>query len=209
MALRRETVVDAALALLDEVGLDALTTRAVTDRLGVRPGALYWHVRSKRELLTAVAERIMDEVFDAPSRSDDWVEGAREFAHALRAALLRHRDGARLVATHTPLGPAAVRSAEAGLAALRAAGVPLALAARFGDTLASYVTGFVLQEQAADPSPETAGAAIAALDPEAYPNLMEFAASESPPDRDAAFEAGIALIIGGLRTVLSTPRGRV
>jgi TetR/AcrR family transcriptional regulator, tetracycline repressor protein len=205
MPLRRDTVIDTALELLDEVGLDALTTRAVTSRLGVQPGALYWHVRNKRELLTAVAERIMDEVYDTPSTAEDWAVGVVDFAHAMRAALLRHRDGARLIATHTPLGPAALRTAEAGLAALRAAGIPLALAARFGDTIASYVTGFVLQEQAAEP----AGSGFEAPDPAEFPHLMEWAATESPPDRDAAFDTGVSLIVAGLRVAMATPPGQV
>ncbi len=206
MPLQRETVVDAALQLLDELGLDGLTTRAVTNRLGVQPGALYWHVRNKRALLTAVAERIMDEVFEAPELpGGDWAGQVTAFAHAMRAALLRHRDGARLVATHTPLGPGTLRAAEAGLAGLRAAGIPLALAARFGDTVTSYVTGFVLQEQAAAPE----SGPFEPLDPEAFPHLAEWSAAQSPPDRDAAFDTGVALIVGGLRAALSTPGGRV
>lgn len=205
MPLQRRTVIDAALELLDELGLDALTTRAVTRRLGVQPGALYWHVANKRALLTAVAERIMDEAFDAPEPSGDWAAEVTAFAHAMRAALLRHRDGARLVATHTPLGPNALRAAEAGLAHLRAAGIPLTLAARFGDTVTSYVTGFVLQEQAAGPQAGPAGP----IDPATLPLLTEWSAVQDPPDRDAAFDTGIALIIGGLRAALATPAGQV
>ncbi|MDI5971187.1 TetR/AcrR family transcriptional regulator [Streptomyces sp. SL13] len=263
MPLRRETVVDAALELLDEVGLDALTTRALTGRLGVRPGALYWHVRDKRELLTAVAERIMDEVFapamapadppnstpttapaDTPAAAtpalatpadgtsaaatpadgtpapatpaadtpatdsgpaDDWIADVTVFAHALRSALLRHRDGARLVATHTPVSPVALRAVEEGLARMRAAGVPLELAAHFGDTVTSYVTGFALQEQAA-PGGTAAGPAP---DAAAYPHLTAWAGLHTTPDRDAAFRTGIALITGGLRVALEAGSGQV
>ncbi len=217
MPLQRRTVIDAALELLDEVGLDGLTTRAVTTRLGVRPGALYWHVTSKRELLTAVAERIMDEVFTGepggPGDPDgDWAAQTTAFAHAMRSALLRHRDGARLVATHTPVGPAALRAAEEGLARMRAAGVPLALAAHFGDTVTSYVTGFVLQEQAAGVGPdsggESGGGSGSGIDAAEFPHLMEWAGHRAP-DRDAAFATGIGLIVDGLRAALSTPGGRV
>jgi TetR/AcrR family transcriptional regulator, tetracycline repressor protein len=211
MPLRRETVVDAALELLDEVGLDALTTRALTGRLGVRPGALYWHVKDKRELLTAVAERIMAEFFppapagppgtaagppgtaaeqDGTAAPDggDPLAGAEDFAHAMRAALLRHRDGARLMATHTPGGPAAEEAIGQGLERMRRAGVPLELAAHFGDTLTSYVTGFVLQEEAAG------GLRAPAADRER---------------RDAAFRAGIGLICGGTRVALAARSDRV
>src|SRR5215216_2081141 len=64
--LGREEVVGAALGLLDEVGLDGLTTRRLAERLGVRVGALYWHVSSKQELLAAIAGRIMEELSTRP-----------------------------------------------------------------------------------------------------------------------------------------------
>src|SRR5215218_1919370 len=64
--LGREEVVGAALGLLDEVGLDGLTTRRLAEKLGVRVGALYWHVSSKQELLAAIAGRIMEEFSTRP-----------------------------------------------------------------------------------------------------------------------------------------------
>jgi TetR/AcrR family tetracycline transcriptional repressor len=167
MALHREDVVRAAIELLDEVGLDALTTRALTQRLGVQRGALYWHVRSKRELLTAVAGEIMGDAFAGPpgggtggeadDGADDWAGQAESFAHRTRRAMLAHRDGARLVAGYLPMDEATLQASERGLALMRAAGLPLATAAHFGNTLASYVTGFVLQEQAAGPQEQAAG----------------------------------------------------
>lgn len=202
MPLQLVTVIDAALELLDEVGLDRLTTRAVTTRLGVQPGALYWHVRNKRALLTAVAERIMAEAFDSPQTSGDWAADTIAFAGAMRAALLRHRDGARLVATHTPTGPSTLRAIEECLARMLAAGVPLPLAAHFGDTLTSYVTGFVLQEQA------TGEGGAGGLDLGTFPHLREWA-RQAPLDQDAAFATGVGLIIDGLRTALSTLPGQV
>ena len=143
MALHREDVIRAAVELLDEVGLDRLTTRALTTRLGVQPGALYWHVRSKGELLSAIADEIMREVY-APGSDPgpenqvgeqgvgwavDWAAQTTAFAHRLRRALLAHRDGARVVVGHLALSGAAVEVAEQGLALMRAAGFTLARAA--------------------------------------------------------------------------------
>ena len=53
--LDRERVVRAALALLDEVGLDGLTLRRLAQDLGVKAPALYWHVASKADLLHEMA----------------------------------------------------------------------------------------------------------------------------------------------------------
>jgi TetR/AcrR family tetracycline transcriptional repressor len=207
MALHREDVIRAAVELLDEVGLDRLTTRALTTRLGVRPGALYWHVRSKGELLAAIASEIMREVYDieaAPEgdagESAAWAEQTTAFAHRLRRALLAHRDGARVVIGHLPLSGAAVEVAEQGLATMRAAGFALDQAAYFGDTVTSYVTGFVLQEQAV-PSAVPSAAATAPLmetEPARYPNLREWQ-EHRPESRDQAFAAGLAIIVSGMR----------
>jgi TetR/AcrR family tetracycline transcriptional repressor len=149
MPLRRDQVVRAALELLDEVGLDAFTTRALTDRLGVQRGALYWHVKSKRELLTEVAQLISRPVFeDLDAAGGDWTDRYAVFAHRLREVMLAHRDGARLIAGHIQFRPEGMRRFEANLARLADLGIPPELGARFDDTIASYVTGYVLQEQA-------------------------------------------------------------
>jgi TetR/AcrR family tetracycline transcriptional repressor len=207
MALHREDVIEAALDLLDEVGLDRLTTRALTTRLGVAPGALYWHVRSKAELLSAIADRIMREAYGssdiAPAtaeRTADWAEQTATFAHRTRRAMLARRDGARVVAGHLPLTAAALDASEQGLALLRGIGLPLAQAAYFGHTVASYVTGFVLQEQAA-PNPS---AELPDIEPERYPNIAAWTA-EKPTEKDQAFAAGLSLIIQGLRAELAEP----
>ena len=216
MALHREDVIRAAVGLLDEVGLDRLTTRALTTRLGVQPGALYWHVRSKAELLSAIADEIMREVFTDASDSDsdsgpdsgsgpapdaaDWAGQTTAFAHRLRRALLAHRDGARVVVGHLGLSAAAVEAAEQGLALMRGAGLGLAQAAYFGDTVTSYVTGFVLQEQATAPVPP-ASAPPVEIEPGRYPNLAQWQAV-GPASRDLAFAAGLSFIVNGLRAEL-------
>lgn len=141
-------MIDEAVALLNEVGLDGFTTRALTDRLGVQRGALYWHVKSKHELLTAVAVKVVEPALRNWTATADWPEAYTGFAQRLRTAMLAHRDGARLVASYIPGTPRTQAAMQEHLAGLAELGIPPELAARFGDTVASYVTGFVLQEQA-------------------------------------------------------------
>ncbi|MGI6877531.1 TetR family transcriptional regulator [Microbacterium sp. gxy059] len=88
-------IVDAAIALLDAYGLPDLSMRRLASELGVRASALYWHVENKQSLLAAVADRIVGQA--APS------EGVRATAHALRDALLAHRDGAEVVVSTAAL----------------------------------------------------------------------------------------------------------
>jgi TetR/AcrR family tetracycline transcriptional repressor len=198
MRLRRDDVIDAALALLDEVGLDALTTRRLADRLGVRVGALYWHVKDKNELLTTLADRIVAQAHRAPpAAGDDWADQLATTAHRLRAALLAHRDGARIVAGYAPVSPGSLDAAERGLRVAREAGVPLAVAALAGDTVMSYVTGYVLQEQSPEPeSPPTLAG---------RPLLAEWVRAR--PDHDTAFATGLATILTGIRAT-ATAAGR-
>jgi TetR/AcrR family tetracycline transcriptional repressor len=194
MRLRRNDVIDAALGLLDEVGLDALTTRRLADRLDVRVGALYWHVKDKGELLGTLADRIVAEAHEAPPPTGDhWTDQLATTAHRLRAALLRHRDGARVVAGYAPVGPGSLDAAERGLRVARDAGVPLAVAALAGDTVMSYVTGYVLQEQSPPSgSPPDLGG---------FPLLAEWAGAR--PDHDTAFATGLATILAGIRSTAS------
>ena len=200
---RRADVVHAALALLDEVGLDAMTTRRLAQRLGVQVGALYRHVASKRELLVAVAEQIVQQALAPPLPAGDWAAQVSGFAHRLRRALLAHRDGARVVAEYGPLGPNTLHYAELGIALLRDAGMPLAPAAHGGHTIVSFVIGFVLQEQAPPADPDGHRAALVR---QTLPNLAEWLSQR--PDEDAAFAIGLGMVVNGLRAELAEGHSR-
>jgi TetR/AcrR family tetracycline transcriptional repressor len=100
LALDRQQVVDAAIHLLDDDGLDALSLRTLAGRLGVQAPTLYWHIGSKADLLDALADAIMDQAISAIPASTprtDWAEWMLRAFVELRRALLAHRDGARVV----------------------------------------------------------------------------------------------------------------
>ena len=97
MRLRRERVVDVAIALLDADGLDALTMRKLATRLGVQAGALYWHFAGKQALLDAMADRFLED-FAADLPAGSWDEQLAAAGWRLRQVLLSHRDGARVMA---------------------------------------------------------------------------------------------------------------
>jgi TetR/AcrR family transcriptional regulator, tetracycline repressor protein len=147
MGLHRDDIVETALVLLGERGLDRLTTRSVAERLGVRVSALYWHFRDKRELLAGMADRVLTGInFLLPS-GGGWERQLRDLAHRMRAALLAHRDGARLVTGFATGTSGALRLAEGCLGILHRRGVPLPAAAYAGNAVLSFVSGFVLREQ--------------------------------------------------------------
>ncbi|HHU1358922.1 TPA: tetracycline resistance transcriptional repressor TetR(A), partial [Escherichia coli] len=96
--LQPNTVIRAALDLLNEVGVDGLTTRKLAERLGVQQPALYWHFRNKRALLDALAEAMLAEnhTHSVPRADDDWRSFLIGNARSFRQALLACRDGARI-----------------------------------------------------------------------------------------------------------------
>lgn len=94
MSLTRAEIVAAALSILDEFGLADLSMRRIAAALGVRPGALYWHVANKQSLLAAVAGEVLAGL-TPPSGSEP--DAIAAYARHLRERLLAHRDGAEVV----------------------------------------------------------------------------------------------------------------
>lgn len=154
--LTRQVVVDAALAVLDERGLDGLTVRAVAERLDVKAPALYWHVRDKQELLDEMGTRVWTDIARAAARrpGDDWRAVMLRYARAARAGLLAHRDGARAFSGTYLVDPEVLRASEPGLAWLEGEGFPPAAAARSFSILTSFVVGHCIEEQARAQAPD-------------------------------------------------------
>ncbi|MFH8251997.1 TetR/AcrR family transcriptional regulator C-terminal domain-containing protein [Microbacterium sp. B2969] len=153
MALTRHDVIVGALALADADGLDALSLRSLATRLGVQAPTLYWHVRNKAELLDALADRIMDDVLDdlaVPQPGSDWRDWLLGAAVGMRATLLRHADGARIVAG----ARASLRRAdfaERAVTVLVEAGVSVGEARLVVLAVERFTIGYVLDEQSPQP----------------------------------------------------------
>jgi TetR/AcrR family transcriptional regulator, tetracycline repressor protein len=149
--LTKTAIVQAALDLLDQVGMDGLTVRALASRLGVQAPALYWHVPSKQALLdemaTQVWRRIGAEMAGLP---DDlhWRQVMATYAATVRAALLGHRDGAKAFSGTTLQDAAVVRRQEVIFQNLVRQGFALADAARGLVLLHDFTIGFCIEEQA-------------------------------------------------------------
>jgi TetR/AcrR family tetracycline transcriptional repressor len=200
----RRTIVETALALLDEVGLDQLTVRRLAERLGVKSPALYWHFRNKRELLDQLAGHLRAP-HSPPAPHEDWRTWIARRAREQRALLLEHRDAARVVAG-SRAGPAALAAVDADLAVLVGFGFTPVRAMRAGTLLDHYVTGSVLQRQAdrrrhaeegataPEHLPEDRRAALT----EGTPTLAAALREGGDPDGDDAFEEGLGMLIDGI-----------
>jgi AcrR family transcriptional regulator len=149
--LTKAAIVTAALGALDETGLDGLTVRVVAARLGVQPPALYWHVRSKQDLLDEMATEIWRQVSTALDALDpglSWDQVLTAFATIARQVLLSHRDGAKMASGTYLTDPAVLRRQEAGLASLADQGFAVADVVRAYQLLYSFTIGFCIEEQA-------------------------------------------------------------
>jgi TetR/AcrR family tetracycline transcriptional repressor len=148
--LDQQTVVDAALRLLSETGLDGLTLRRLSRELGVQPGALYWHVESKQELLNLMANQLATKAtagLEVPLPGQEWDEWLSARIRRQREAMLAIRDGGLLMTITRPTKDR--RSvAESMLGTLVAAGFTPPVAMQALRAVQSYLNGAVQAEQA-------------------------------------------------------------
>ncbi|WP_445680881.1 TetR/AcrR family transcriptional regulator C-terminal domain-containing protein [Radicibacter daui] len=194
MALDKGHIVDTALNLLDEVGLDALTTRLLAERLGVKQPALYWHFKNRQALMDAMNDRMLELAGREPPRPDaHWRDYLRANARQFRACLLRHRDGARVHAG-TEVSLEELAPTEAELAFMVAAGWPVEEALDLLVAISRYIVGCVLEEQAAKTGEATERLDAAVT---AYPHLGRAVAHYRRQGFGAAFEYGLELLLAG------------
>jgi AcrR family transcriptional regulator len=146
MASRRDAILDAAIQLADERGLEAVSMRSVAERVGVTPMALYPHVGSKAALLDGMMGRILRDLLPVASTDAGWRERLHDLAHAGRKLTQRHPWFALLQFDRPSVDPDAVRIVDAVYQALMDAGVPEAEVARLERLVSTFVVGYGASE---------------------------------------------------------------
>ncbi len=201
--ITREQIVGAALGLLDDVGLDDLTMRALAARLDVRAAALYWHVRSKADLVDEMGTALWREAQAAlpPGWADaGWRDLLSTFATTLRGTLLAHRDGARLFAGTYLTDVGVLEAQEVPLARLVEEGFDLEVAVEISAVLYAYVVGSTIEEQAVRQVAASGddrydlAAREQRLDPERFP-LVAAAGRLAFPDPEARFSQALERLV--------------
>ncbi|MEU3525334.1 TetR/AcrR family transcriptional regulator C-terminal domain-containing protein [Streptomyces sp. NPDC038707] len=201
--LDRGRVVGTALRLLNEVGLEGLTLRAIARELDVKAPALYWHFRDKQALLDEMATEMYRRMAAgaALDPADTWRERLLKTNRGLRGELLGYRDGARVFGGSRFTGTEHAPELEANLRLLTESGLTLAQAVHAGRTTHLYTLGFVAEEQGMRPFPDEGregydlGERTRRL--AAYPLAAE-AGKLLFDDYDQQFEEGLALLIAGI-----------
>ncbi|SDY58989.1 transcriptional regulator, TetR family [Asanoa ishikariensis] len=200
--LSREQVFDAALDFVDTHGLPALSMRKLGATLGVEAMTLYHYVPNKDALLDGLVDRVMEVAFaglDEPGAA--WVPWMRDFAHALRRALLAHPGVLPLAGTRPVNSPDALRMSERWLAGMRAGGVPLGRAMDVVNVVAMFTIGHTLAEVGRTPGHEGSEPNLDdradELDPAEFPNLTEVIATRAGLDFDSRFTEAIDILLAG------------
>jgi AcrR family transcriptional regulator len=121
--LSKAAVVRRAIALADARGLDALTIRRLARELGVTPMALYWHFRTKGELLDALASQIWSEIDTHVETGAPWPAQLRALLESLVHVLRAHPSASQLLMAGDKQDPGVLAAAEATLEVLRRAGL--------------------------------------------------------------------------------------
>jgi TetR/AcrR family tetracycline transcriptional repressor len=142
-SVSRDEIVDAALALANEVGLAGLTMPVLAARVGCGVMTLYGYVRSKDELLGAIAQRGLADL-QLPRPLPTNPAGVLEtWGRALRATLLRNPSLPVIFMDQPVVGPGIFGGVEALLRALSNAGYPADQGVRAIYGVLIYTVGFV------------------------------------------------------------------
>jgi AcrR family transcriptional regulator len=212
-ALSREAIVDAALAIVREEGIDALTMRHLAQALDTGPASLYVYVANRDELWDLVFDAAIGSIETEPTDPARWREQLHALAGRMVSLMVVEYPGmARLAMAHIPVGDNALRVSESILSLLKAGGVGDQAAAYAADLLSMYVTAIAYEQSLyaqlyADPEHEQREVAritqrFAAISPERFPTLAALGDKLTTGDGEERFSLGLDVLVNGL---LATP----
>ncbi|MFD5886686.1 TetR/AcrR family transcriptional regulator [Streptomyces sp. NPDC060334] len=196
--LSRDRIVEAAGALVDSEGLEAVSTRRLAAALGVSGPSLYNHFRTKDEILDAVADAVSARVDLSMFSSEDgrsWRLALHDWAHSYRDALSDHPNIVPVLARGPGRRPAGLRVADAVFGAMTEAGWPPAHATRIGALMRYFILGSAVGSFAGGFVDDRA-----AYDPSDYPHLGQahLLAERQHEVDEGAFETGLTALLDGL-----------
>jgi AcrR family transcriptional regulator len=205
MKVNRDMLTHAGLKLLNEVGLEQLTLRLLGRELGIQAATLYWHFKSKEELIDEMATAVLaqgTEQLVPVSDSPDWSKWAASYGSGLRKTLLAHRDGARMVSGTRLTNTEYMKTVERIAAKIVENGFTVRQVVVLLSTIYNYTLSFVMEEQAVYPRPGERSPHYdiakrnARLDPREFPMLRRSGAILFD-NFDRRYKEGLRLILRG------------
>jgi AcrR family transcriptional regulator len=217
--LTADRIVEAGIEVLDNEGLDGLNMRELGRHLDCAATAVYWHIKTKEELLRLAADALWAEIDLPDLEASDWRAAATAMATGLHTMLGRHPWLVQAFGSHLLYGPGMARHHDHLLAVYEKAGFTSVDADRASAAVFTYVLGNALRPAAqvsltrrlsrngADPAEQLAAAMEQATEIAAqFPRLRERldhpgGYADAP---DASFEFGLRAILDGLETCLGS-----
>jgi len=208
--LSRDRVLRVAVALADEVGIEALNMRRLAEKLGVVPMALYKHVANKEELLDGMVDIVVGEIEPAVSGTD-WRSAVRQRILSARRSLKRHPWASGVIESRTNPSPVVLVYLDSMIGMLRAGGFSVDLTHHALHAMGSRLYGFT-QEVFNDSQPidpETRATMIREMEG-LYPRIAEMVGAiyhdeasivGQGCDDQFEFEFALDLLLNGLETL--------
>jgi TetR/AcrR family tetracycline transcriptional repressor len=190
MEISRETLVLAAIDILNREGIEGLTMRALARVLEVKAPALYWHIKNKQDLIDQIAEKMSEEMLPSCGLSDPR-KYLSEFARVYRQKLLEVRDGVAIFLRSYPSTPVRCETIKNALISLLHIGVKEKHCLVAAGMYNNYVLSFVADEVVFKANPDGQPAFIATILGTGY-ERMSF---------DKQFEYGLNVLFAGFKAL--------
>jgi AcrR family transcriptional regulator len=214
-------VLQAAVKLADEGGIESVTMRRLAEELGAEAMSLYYHVANKDDVLDGIADAVAGEInravdrVDVPSAGASWKTAMRRRILAARQVLLRHSWAPGLFETRTTTSPAIIRHFDGLVGLMRDGGFSHDLAHHALHALGSRALGFSQElfdpGGGAGPGDATAFPADMARQFPHLAAMLTDIAHDDPAstlgwcDDQTEFEFGLDLILNGLDSLRQAP----
>lgn len=207
--LTKELIVEAAIELADQNGIDALSMRSLATRLDVKAMSLYNHIKNKQQLIDEMIESIIAKFF-VSYKDMDWKEAMEERAVSMHQTLMAHQWAAEVILPSLQTGPHTLTFIDKTLGCLETAGIPLALADWAMNLMDSYIYGFTIQELTfpIDQSEyrQSAATYLPFIDKTVYPSMhgLTTLVAEGNYDGKQDFGFGLGIILDGIEKLIVT-----
>lgn len=206
--LTPERVIDGAVALADQIGIDAFTIRKLADAIDVKPMTIYHHVPNKEAIIDGMVDLVFSEI-ELPPIDLDWRSAILVRSRSMRRVLALHPWASPLMESRTSPGAETLRHHDAVLGCFRNDGFSLEATGHAYAVIDAFLYGFALQEATL---PATEGVEMAELaaqmadqmPADEYPHIAEFTTGhilQPGYDFGNEFEVGLNLILDGLERI--------
>jgi AcrR family transcriptional regulator len=196
-------VLRAAITLVDEGGIGALSMRKLAQEVGVEAMSLYNHVANKDDIVDGMLDLVASEM-DPPPEGVDWKAALRASAISTHEALMRHPWASNLWMSARKVSPERMRHGDAVLRCLREGGFSKDVTYHAFHALQSHVLGFTLYVQSfqfdVGDLEEMAATFLRDFPADEYPHLAEHIEQHMEPsdERQGTFEFGLDFVLDGL-----------